>query len=142
MSYIARIRENSTLKTRDVAIDENFNPFQWQSGNYSCDCNRRMFFVGVERPIEDHDWQVPCTTGKYSVNVYSYDVLIYQEFDELDYSEWSLSEIFEVIEDLKQRVLKLQHFKDTHVGLWATDRPDLVKDPFGVLFQVLEEGEK
>lgn len=30
----------------------------------------------------------------------------------------------------------LQHHKDETVGLWATDRPDLIDDPKKVMFQI------
>lgn len=30
----------------------------------------------------------------------------------------------------------LRHYKDTTVGLWCTDRPDLVKDPQKLMFQL------
>lgn len=31
---------------------------------------------------------------------------------------------------------RLQLYHDTTIGLWATDRPDKVNDPDGVLFQL------
>jgi len=33
-----------------------------------------------------------------------------------------------------EEIKELQHFKDSTLGLWATDRPDLVEDPENVLF--------
>jgi len=33
-------------------------------------------------------------------------------------------------------IKKLEHHKDTTVGLWATDRPDLIKDEKGIMFQI------
>jgi len=38
-------------------------------------------------------------------------------------------------------VEKLEHYRDTTVGLWATDRPDLVTDTDKVLFQLEYEKE-
>ena len=35
-----------------------------------------------------------------------------------------------------QKNKELQHFHDTTIGLWATDRPDLIKDPQGLMFQI------
>ena len=37
---------------------------------------------------------------------------------------------------LEKRIKSLEHHKDTTVGLWATDRPDLVDDPKGILFRI------
>jgi len=31
---------------------------------------------------------------------------------------------------------ELQHHKDTTVGLWATDKPNLISDPKKVLFKI------
>ena len=32
----------------------------------------------------------------------------------------------------------LEHHKDTTVGLWATDRPELINDPKKLLFEITE----
>lgn len=32
----------------------------------------------------------------------------------------------------------LEHHKDTTVGLWATDRPELIDDPKKLLFEITE----
>jgi len=37
---------------------------------------------------------------------------------------------------LREWTHHLQHYHDSTVGLWATDRPDLVQDPEKVLFQL------
>lgn len=33
------------------AGDSFINPFMWEDGNWSCDCNRELFFLGT--PMED-----------------------------------------------------------------------------------------
>ncbi len=33
-------------------------------------------------------------------------------------------------------IRRLEHHKDTTVGLWATDRPDLIEDKFKIMFQL------
>jgi hypothetical protein len=40
------------------------------------------------------------------------------------------------VPDSSKRCSKLEHHESTTVGLWATDRPDLVEDPKGVMFQI------
>jgi len=40
----------------------------------------------------------------------------------------------EQLSDLKSQNLKLEHHKDTSVGLWATDRPDLIPKEIKDLF--------
>lgn len=37
------------------------------------------------------------------------------------------------------KIEQMQHYIDTTQGLWCTDRPDLVKDPSGVLFELKYE---
>lgn len=39
-------------------------------------------------------------------------------------------------DELAKYINKLEHHKDTTVGLWATDRPDLIKDEKEVMFQI------
>jgi len=45
----------------------------------------------------------------------------------------SQSDIIQMIEDWQK---SLVHHKDTTCGLWATDRPDLIKDEKNVMFQI------
>lgn len=40
------------------------------------------------------------------------------------------------ITDADNELKDLRHFKDTVCGLYCTDRPDIVKDPIGVLFRI------
>lgn len=39
-------------------------------------------------------------------------------------------------EKAEAKIKELQHYKDTTIGLYATDRPDLIKDEKGLLFQL------
>jgi hypothetical protein len=47
----------------------------------------------------------------------------------------SIKNAWDIINALKT----LTHYKDTTLGLWATDRPDKVSDPDGILFQLKDE---
>jgi hypothetical protein len=57
---------------------------------------------------------------------------------EIDNEEFGLPE-HPATKKLKERVEELINFRDTHVGLWATDRPDLVNDPCKVMFQIKKD---
>lgn len=60
------IRENATGEIR-VTVDEYWSGnFQWQDGNYSCDCNRCLFFerAGGGNPP---NCEFECSDGKYTV---------------------------------------------------------------------------
>tara|TARA_R110000851_G_scaffold249178_1_gene401702 strand:- start:217 stop:546 length:330 start_codon:yes stop_codon:yes gene_type:complete len=62
------IRQYETHEILTIG-DEYPSVFNWEENNYSCDCNRRLFFnraKGIER---DEDWDVECTDGKFSVNL-------------------------------------------------------------------------
>jgi len=45
-------------------------------------------------------------------------------------------EVLEMEED--KEIKSLRHYRDTTVGLWATDKPEKVQDPEKVLFRLEE----
>jgi len=57
-----------------------FSRFVWEEGNFSCDCNREIFFndfLGVES-----DDDIECSEGRYLVRVVDADTgeMLYTEF--------------------------------------------------------------
>lgn len=85
---IAYIRKNSTGEVRQFPTDEVIEPgdnhprtFNWSGHNFSCDCNRSIFFSRAH--FEEEEWDVPCTNGLYSVNLEnpSTKEIYYREFD-------------------------------------------------------------
>jgi hypothetical protein len=72
---VAEIRNNETLEIREYEIDQVLyngdtfpDVFNWKENNYSCDCNRRLFFdraIGAENDESD----IECSDGKFSVNL-------------------------------------------------------------------------
>ena len=83
---VAEIRENETNKIVEYETDqlleignEHPNVFNWEENNFSCDCNRRIFFYDNYNEKDD----VPCSDGKYSVNLKNKKdgKLYYREFD-------------------------------------------------------------
>ena len=76
VEVIAHIRHNETQEIRRYRTemiffedDEKYPlTFIWSEGNYSCDCNRKLFFEYVNgKKYEDIDH--PCSDGQYSVNL-------------------------------------------------------------------------
>ena len=75
VKVIAHIRKNSTGEVRQYETHEILgegkdkpNNFNWAENNYSCDCNREIFFeraIGKEIEDEDND----CGHGGFSVNL-------------------------------------------------------------------------
>ena len=73
---IAEIRNNATGEIREFETDEILTNgsefpeiFNWEENNYSCDCNRRLFFKRAGNEESQEDWNVECTDGKFSVNL-------------------------------------------------------------------------
>lgn len=73
---IVEIRDNKTGEIREyetqelLGIGEEYpSVFNWGENNYSCDCNRRLFFKRVENEETDEDWDMECSNGKFSVNL-------------------------------------------------------------------------
>jgi len=44
----------------------------------------------------------------------------------------------ELLNPVNEELKKLRHHRDTTVGLWATDRPDLVNDPKNIMFRLTD----
>jgi hypothetical protein len=73
---IAEIRNNETGEIREYETheileigDEHPSVFNWEENNYSCDCNRRLFFKRANNEETNDDWNVECSDGKFSVNL-------------------------------------------------------------------------
>lgn len=69
---IAEIRKNDIGEVREIETDEVLkngsetpNIFNWEENNFSCDCNRAIFFGRANGEELDE----PCSDGKYSVNL-------------------------------------------------------------------------
>ena len=75
---IAEIRDNKTGEIREYDTVEVLNDgqdypsvFNWEENNFSCDCNRYLFFKyagGEEAEVSDEEITV-CSEGGYSVNL-------------------------------------------------------------------------
>lgn len=68
------IRDNKTGFVRELPFDdilsigdEEPSDFIWVNGNYSCDCNRRIFFDQASGG--DGNFESACGQGAYSVRV-------------------------------------------------------------------------
>jgi hypothetical protein len=70
----ARIRRNATGEVRELECDELMeigtdgpSVFNWQENNYSCDCNRALFFAqaGNDEDLPEH----PCGESAYAVQL-------------------------------------------------------------------------
>jgi hypothetical protein len=88
VKVVAHIRDNATGEVRQYQTWEIYDPedgehpgvFNWEENNYSCNCNRALFFarsIGADEP------DVDCGDGKYSVNLANAKTgeIYYREFD-------------------------------------------------------------
>lgn len=87
---VAEIKDNKTGEIRAYETDEILeigdkypSPFSWEENNYSCDCNRHMFFKRAKGETIEEDWEVECTWGKFSVNLKNKKngEIYYREYD-------------------------------------------------------------
>ena len=70
---VARIRKNATGEVRRYETDEILEDgethpsvFKWEENNFSCDCNRELFF---ERSAGNEIETEECSDGRFSVNL-------------------------------------------------------------------------
>ena len=79
INVVAYIRENKTGKVVEYNSPQPEEPnlcyYIWSDGNFSCDCNRSLFFSNNKVDSE-------CGNEKYSVNVFNKDTMecIYREY--------------------------------------------------------------
>lgn len=70
MPVLIEIRDNATGEIREIEHKISISPegipdpYLWVDGNYSCDCNRIIFF-NAGQYIED----IPCSDGKFSIRI-------------------------------------------------------------------------
>ena len=83
---IAEIKDNDTGEVREYETDEMLEPedkylcvSHWESGNYSCDCNRRIFFLKANNEEVE---KINCGEGGFSVNLKNKKdgIVYYREF--------------------------------------------------------------
>ena len=60
-------------------LNENYNEYMWREGNYSCDCNRELFFYRA-KGIDKWD-KVKCSEGRYRVWVSDNGKNVYDEIE-------------------------------------------------------------
>lgn len=76
-------------KTDGVLMDDktNLSTWIWEEGNYSCDCNRYLFFQRAGKEGEEEE--VECTDGKYIVWIVNPldGNVVYDERDDLAMAE-------------------------------------------------------
>ena len=73
---IAHIRDNATGEVRkyntdEILMNDEVRPsdFNWSQNNYSCNCNRALFFGYAIGLTYDETGDRPCGDGAYSVNL-------------------------------------------------------------------------
>ena len=70
---IVTIKDYNTGETREYrddsewADEDGLSSFIWTDGNYSCDCNRGLFFCRAKG--EDDDQDFPCGDHRFGVSI-------------------------------------------------------------------------
>ncbi len=101
----------------------------------------RLLCEGKEKEIAEFKVANEKFSNQYTEILNQYTEILRSRFELKE----RISELEAEKERLKQQIVgykvtleDLQHYKDTTVGLWATDRPDLINDPENILFQLTE----
>lgn len=63
MAFIITMRDETTKEVREIRSELEFHDFIWRDGNFSCDCNRYLFFNNWENADAD----VPCGDYRYII---------------------------------------------------------------------------
>ena len=67
MSYSVFIRDNNTKEVREYVEEREWSSdYIWSEGNYSCDCNRAVFFAEAGKEDVAPAWEQPCGDCAYS----------------------------------------------------------------------------
>ena len=64
---------------------QEFMSFNWEEGNFACDCNRKLFFaraLGKELDLDDED--LTCSEGKYRVKIFDLEGQLLYEDEEVE----------------------------------------------------------
>lgn len=74
---IRRNADGQIVECTDLDAITNTSIYQWTDGNFSCDCNRHIFFEG------EYDEYVSCGEDKYAIQLYNADTgeLLVDEFE-------------------------------------------------------------
>ena len=74
------IRRNETGETRKYEYEYPWDgDYIWTDGNYSCDCNRRLFF-GYAAGEKGEDIETECGKGAFSIRIWDAGEIVYDEF--------------------------------------------------------------
>lgn len=68
--YIVKVKRIASGEVRELAADGDFEQgprFGWSEGNYSCDCNRHLAFIGWPQGGDTDAF--PCGQDAYAVRV-------------------------------------------------------------------------
>ena len=78
-NYTNRTRKFPYILLEDPDITGYPTTWIWSEGNFSCDCNRQLFF---NRANNEEEEQCPCGEGKFSVNIINPEngEYLYKEF--------------------------------------------------------------
>lgn len=75
--FVTHVESGETRSFEDeYAWNTEGNDYMWSEGNYSCDCNRALFFA---RAAGKPDPDVPCTDDQYVVRIVVDGKTVYEE---------------------------------------------------------------
>lgn len=83
--YLIKMLHRPTGEIRELEINlewDGSSEFLWSEGNFSCDCNRMLFFTDWKEDVEDEE--LDCGTENYAIlGIWAEGELVYKsEVDE------------------------------------------------------------
>lgn len=73
MIYAVRIRDTVTGVELQCDMPGDYDEgaeYAWSEGNYSCDCNRALFFMRAEGGLSESEMPfTPCGEGRYEATI-------------------------------------------------------------------------
>lgn len=82
MTYVATLKRVADGLVRKYEFDDDWDEvceYMWSGGNYSCDCNRALFFARAAN--EPDPETTPCGDDKFVTEVMFRGVVVYSEED-------------------------------------------------------------
>ena len=82
MSYVVDITDTTTGETRewDSGLEwVEHSDYLWEEGNFSCDCNRSLFFGRAIDTPEDEIEEAPCGGLRYTVSIRVGKKIVYSD---------------------------------------------------------------
>ena len=144
-TYLNRKNTMSDMKAKEILLDTlneygNFNSLDEFNQMLGTDMAVESVLLAMQRFMEqqnkgliEENEKLKKLTGEFPNGMGEYEWKIVENFN-------SKNHLIKTLEaknkELVEENERLTHYETTTIGLWVTDRPDLVNDPKKIMFQL------